>query len=302
MPTQIWTTQYPGALDTETEQPPVSNVSDIIDASHVNTLSEAVRALEVQVGSDLLEPGSIRDNVDTLASGLSILEDSNELRTSLEDGVIAYSGGGQADATLLPSGFNVVTVCDAHLDSVLLTDVAVGEIVSVLNEGDYDCAVFPETGHEIDDLGVNNAYYLASGSLQRFLRRSPTQWTRLNRSQRYVSRGDPGAWDFTHADVLSTRNGSWNDLDLTSIIPPSSYGKPVQLVMRIVHSSYVNFSLRTDGHSNAFNVLLVSFVANGVSVYRRGQVNSSGSGIIEYSISSAAGEQQAVVAGWWVEG
>jgi len=76
----------------------------------------------------------------------------------------------------------------------------------------------------------------------------------------------------------------------------------VQLVMRIVHSSYVNFSLRTDGHSNAFNVLLVSFVANGVSVYRRGQVNSSGSGIIEYSISSAAGEQQAVVAGWWVEG
>ena len=55
-----WTTNYPTSIDTLTEQPAVTNGAVVIDASQINSLSAAARALESQVGSNLLESGSLR--------------------------------------------------------------------------------------------------------------------------------------------------------------------------------------------------------------------------------------------------
>ena len=63
MAPKLWTTNYPSALDTASEHPSVINLTDIVDASHINTLSETILALEEMVGSTAIESGSLRDRL-----------------------------------------------------------------------------------------------------------------------------------------------------------------------------------------------------------------------------------------------
>lgn len=55
-----WDTKFPADLDTLSSFPTVANLIDVVDATHVNELATAVRALEELVGSDNIESGSLR--------------------------------------------------------------------------------------------------------------------------------------------------------------------------------------------------------------------------------------------------
>ena len=54
-----WTTLYPTALDTSTEQPDISNSADTMRASQINTLRDMSRALQARVGSNQREKDTL---------------------------------------------------------------------------------------------------------------------------------------------------------------------------------------------------------------------------------------------------
>lgn len=55
-----WTTVYPGDLDTNTNQPTLVNDQDETRVSQIHAIRDAVQELQALVGSDNLEPGSLR--------------------------------------------------------------------------------------------------------------------------------------------------------------------------------------------------------------------------------------------------
>lgn len=57
--------------------------------------------------------------------------------------ITAFAGGGQANATKLPSGVNRITTCATAGDSVMLPLAIGGQILSVFNGGAASCQVWP---------------------------------------------------------------------------------------------------------------------------------------------------------------
>lgn len=91
-----------------------------------------------------------------------------------DDSLTAFAGGGQASATTLGFGANVVTVCATNGDSVKLTSAALigGNLVFVKNLGAASCNVFPPVGGEINALGDNTAFAVAAGASATFISRN----------------------------------------------------------------------------------------------------------------------------------
>ncbi len=91
-----------------------------------------------------------------------------------DDGLTAFAGGGQASATALGFGANVVTVCATGGDSVKLTSAAAigGTLVFVKNLGAASCNVFPPVGGAINSLADNAAFAVAAGSSATFISRN----------------------------------------------------------------------------------------------------------------------------------
>lgn len=213
-------------------------------------------------------------------------------------GVTAYAGGGQANATELEGGLNIVSTVATEADSVkLVTDE---NRIQVINDAALDLAVFPESGAAIDGFGTNGVYYLAPGSSQTFIRTGAAAWTRLNRTLRYVDRGDGSAWDFDET-TLSTQNGTWNDVDLSSIVPPSGAGSLIKARVAINAAAQQSFSLRPKGNSNAFDAVAVASGALGLTVNGGGDLLCDSSRVIQYLTTGTAGTDL-YVRGWWVEG
>ena len=75
----------------------------------------------------------------------------------------AFAGGGQGNATLLTTLFTTVTVCAAPGDSILLPVGGGGRWVGIVNATANSCNCFPQVGAQIDLLGVNVAFPIASG-------------------------------------------------------------------------------------------------------------------------------------------
>jgi len=88
---------------------------------------------------------------------------AEKISLSIETGITAYSGGGQANAYQLTKTINNVTIVAANQDSVKLpANFAVGTIVIVKNvDAAQTIDVFPGTG---DDLGAgaNTALNIAA--------------------------------------------------------------------------------------------------------------------------------------------
>jgi hypothetical protein len=69
----------------------------------------------------------------------------------------------------------------------------------------------------------------------------------------FVDRGDPAAWDWQVGDL--TIDGTWNDLDLSGVIPEDGAG-----MLALIHAEVKDdasgsaFSVREKGNSNARNV------------------------------------------------
>lgn len=91
-----------------------------------------------------------------------------------DDALTARAGGGQALATALGFGANVVTTCATAGDSVVLTSAALigGVLVFVKNLGVASCNVFPATGGKINALAVNAAFAVAAGASATFISRN----------------------------------------------------------------------------------------------------------------------------------
>ena len=66
MALKTWTTNSPTGLDTTTEQPTLTNYTDRIDATHVNTMSTALRSVQAEVGSDSVEAGSLLETLNNM--------------------------------------------------------------------------------------------------------------------------------------------------------------------------------------------------------------------------------------------
>jgi hypothetical protein len=79
-------------------------------------------------------------------------------------GITAFAGGGQGSATQLAKDINRVTTCATSGDSVKLPAGVAGMKIVVINDGAASMNIFPATGEQIDALGVNAAYALATTS------------------------------------------------------------------------------------------------------------------------------------------
>lgn len=91
-----------------------------------------------------------------------------------DDAITARAGGGQALATELGFGANVVTVCASGGDSVKLPPGAAvgGNVIHVKNLGAASCNVFPPSGGAINALADNTAIAVAAGAALFFISRN----------------------------------------------------------------------------------------------------------------------------------
>lgn len=82
---------------------------------------------------------------------------------SASNALTAYAGGGQANATALPSAINRVTTVASAADSVKLPAATAGLMVTVINAAATNAMnVFPATGEIINALSANTALSVAA--------------------------------------------------------------------------------------------------------------------------------------------
>jgi hypothetical protein len=78
--------------------------------------------------------------------------------------IIAHAGGGQANATALNPGYNIIKTVATAGDSVILPAVSEGLVVTVKNETATNAAaIFPQSGESIDDLAADASISIAPG-------------------------------------------------------------------------------------------------------------------------------------------
>lgn len=115
---------------------------------------------------------------------------------------------------------------------------------------------------------------------------------------RYVDRGDPAAWDFAVANF--TTDGTWRDLDLSSIVPAGAVLVHYRMNLQddLVASEV---AYRKNGNSNGFNATGTRIqVANQVMVVD-GFVACDSGRIIEYwATNTTFSVINFSVRGWWI--
>lgn len=92
---------------------------------------------------------------------------------SVNVGITAHPGGGQADAVQLFAGFSQVANVTSPNDSVILPNIlvspsnsptVVGRTLAVKNSGANNLAVFPPIGQNINNLATDTADIITPGS------------------------------------------------------------------------------------------------------------------------------------------
>lgn len=114
----------------------------------------------------------------------------------------------------------------------------------------------------------------------------------------FVDRGDPAAWDFAVGDL--TTDGTWRDLDLSSIVPAGA--KAVAIIVGIQDDAVGNtLQLRKNGNSNAVNKSATyTFIAN-TTITMDCIVACDSNRVIEYYASNTTWTAiNIAVKGWWI--
>lgn len=102
---------------------------------------------------------------------------ANRITYSNANNITAHAGGGQGSATDLGAKeVNFVTTVASSGDSVRLPSGVIGQKLVIFNLGANAMDIFPASGGQINALGTNNAYSLASGSSIEVYAQSSTQW------------------------------------------------------------------------------------------------------------------------------
>lgn len=125
--------------------------------------------------------GVAQDNV-TINSGKATLQNLTVTGTFVAAGgvqvavsTIAAAGSSQATATQASFGLNVVSAGDGTKGIRLPTAVA-GSIVFVKNTAAGALPIYPATGAQINAVGSNNAYSIATLTSTMLIAASATQW------------------------------------------------------------------------------------------------------------------------------
>lgn len=90
--------------------------------------------------------------------------------------VVAHAGGGQANATPVNVGSNVITVVATIGDSVILPADVLGQTVIIYNAGANVANVFPNLGDSINGMAANAPLALPAGASMLFIGVSTSNW------------------------------------------------------------------------------------------------------------------------------
>jgi hypothetical protein len=93
-----------------------------------------------------------------------------------DQSIIAHAGGGQANATQVKVGINIVTTVATTADSVRLPNDVLGQTSIVINLGANSVNIFPWPGDSIDNGATDAAYALAAGSRVFFIGTGRLKW------------------------------------------------------------------------------------------------------------------------------
>lgn len=289
MALKTWSSQFPAGLDTLTQQPTLVNGDDISDVSQIHAVRDAVQALQVEVGSDLLEVGSIRKVLSNL--------------TEVETGIVAFSGGGQGSAYGLSSFTSVVSTVAAPKDSVRLPASAtlIGQRFTVINNGANDLEVFPASGESIDSFGADTGYLIHPGARQIFLVTASGSWSRLLRGEIFISL-QATAEQFDVAD-FSVQTGTWTSFSVASVIPESCYRYSKQVSVRLDATTATNrvFSIAKDSSDRSSRVSLKIEASLGQD-FEDGLAYFASDGTGEYNITGAITTANLTIKGYYIEG
>jgi hypothetical protein len=214
------------------------------------------------------------------------------------DNITAFAGGGQASATLLTTPNNTVKTCATHGDSVKLpSPTADGDTVWVLNKGAKDVAIYPQTGHEVAEEGTNNPFYLHAECRMGFVWESSTLIWRLHSfSTIRVDRGDTGAVDFSSF----TFDGTFHDLDLSSIVPPSGKNRNVEATLRFTATAVGESYLKTKGNNNGINQHIFRGAVANDSMAGYAMMKCNSSRLLEYRFPSTTSSANIRIHAYWV--
>jgi hypothetical protein len=145
-----------------------------------------------------------------------------------------------------------------------------------------------------DDGGTATGWLAVTGTGQGIIT------TNLEINAGYVDRGDPSAYDFALADF--TFDSTWNDLDLSGIVPSGAYAVDISATITSTNAGYTMY-FRKNANTNYHNslnqqlpVAAMSLTMNGIVPYD--SVNEK----IQYFAANAAGWTKCnfVVKGWYI--
>jgi hypothetical protein len=102
--------------------------------------------------------------------------ESNFQILSATTAITAFATGGQSGAIPLVAQVNRITTCASTGDSVKLPAAVAGISLFLANAGAASLNVFPNTGDQINALGANAAFAVASGKSAEFIATASGQW------------------------------------------------------------------------------------------------------------------------------
>ena len=114
----------------------------------------------------------------------------------------------------------------------------------------------------------------------------------------FVDRGDPTGFDWDQTD-LSVQNDTWNDLDLSAIVPA---GAKLVLFRTLIKDASVNVVvyLREKGNVDAYNATDTRTQVSNVYLAGEALVACGSDRVVEYRITAAIDYLGFLVKGWWL--
>lgn len=98
---------------------------------------------------------------------------------ALATGIIAFAGGGQANAVELARNFNQVSVVASAGDSVKFPSAAANIVRTIINAGANALSLYPATGDAIDGQAVDLPVNIGSNGTATFYCYDTTNWVQI---------------------------------------------------------------------------------------------------------------------------